>query len=59
MNMSNKLLAALTDGVVAIKHALPAFGEPRPLAKGEAPTTWRLVTIGAETFRVLTLEDGK
>ncbi|CAG0956866.1 hypothetical protein RHIZO_00492 [Rhizobiaceae bacterium] len=57
--MSNKLLAALTDGVVAIKQALPAFGKPRPIGKGEVATTWREVTIGADSFRVLTLEDPK
>jgi hypothetical protein len=57
--MSTKLLSALTDGLVAIKQALPAFGKPRPIAKGEAATTWRQVTVGADTFRVLTMEDGK
>lgn len=57
--MTNRILNALTDGLVALKQALPVFGNPRPIAKGEVATTWRTVTVGSETFRVATLEDPK
>ena len=57
--MSNKILAALTDGLVAMKQSMPTFGRPRPMAAADVATTWREVTIGDDRFRVLTMEDAK
>lgn len=58
-NLVVERITQLVNSVNALDKRIAKVGPARPLASSEKATTWREVTIGGQTFRVLTLEDKK